>query len=277
MTRRGGLQPNARAVARLRRWYARAGRGRWSVRELIHAWTLRVPPNVWNVGWRPNEAEMAAYPGRYFIHSDGTAWGPHDLAIARAELATMLAASHGFVRGEIGAGAFVFGPPIDELVRCGWTFAGYRARERNLLARRTDDSADAALSRLVHAIGIESVRLASAHVGLRTGVSARTGRRYRKSVGIARLARALLIWGLIEAGLSHRAAIKRWLAWEIALGGPAADTAVVREAWDLIAAGVDRDAAEPIVTGVDRDVFRDFEESQRGANEQIWVALGIAR
>jgi hypothetical protein len=267
----------ARAIARLRRWYAWSIGGRWSIRELIHAWTLRVPPNVWNLGWPPSDAEIAAHPGRYLIHADGTAWGPHDLAIARAELGAALAESHGLVPGEIGCGAFYFDPPISELVRCSWTFAAYRAAERHDLEPRAEDTADDALSRLAYAMGIEGIRLASAHVGKRKGVSPRTGRRYRKSAGAARLTRALLIWGLIEAGLTHRAAIKRWLAWEIALRGPAANTAVVREAWELIATGLDGDASGPIVTGVDRDTFRDFEESQRGANEQIWVALGIGR
>jgi hypothetical protein len=276
MTRRE-QRTDARAIARLRRWYAWSIGGRWSVRELIHAWTLRVPPNVWNLGWPPTDAEIAAHPGRYLIHADGTGWGPHDLASARAELGAALADSHGLALGEIGSAAFYFGPPVSELVRCSWTFAAYRAAERHHLSPRAADTPDDALARLVSAMGIEGMRLASAHVGKRKGVSPRTGRRYRKSAGAARVARALLIWGLIEAGLTHRAAIKRWLALEIEHGGPVADSAVVREAWELIAAGIDRDASEPVVTGVDRDVFRDFEESQRGANEQVWVALGIGR
>ena len=257
--------PDARAIARLRRWYAWSIGGRWSARELIHAWTLRVPPNVWNLGWPPTEAEIAVHPGRYLIHADGTAWGPHDLALARTELGAALADSHGLVQGEIGSAAFFFGPPIGELVRCSWTFAAYRATERHHLAARADDSADEALARLVYAMGIGEVRLASAHVGLRKGVSPRTGRRYRKSAGIAAIARALLIWGLIEAGLSHRAAIRCWHGWEIALGGPLGASTGVHWASNLATSGVERDA------------FREFEESQRGANKQFWVRMGIAR
>ncbi len=260
-----GQPPDARAIARLRRWYARSIGARWSVRDVVHAWTLRVPPNVWNLGWPPTDAEIAAHPGRYLIQTDGTAWGPHDLAIARAGLGAALADSHGLVPSEVGSGAFFFGPPIGELVRCSWTFAAYGAEERHRLASRAADSADEALSRLAYAIGIESMRLASAHVGKRKGVSPQTGRRYRKGVGTARLARALLIWGLIEAGLSHRAAIRRWLGWEIALDGPLADSVVVR------------DAAELAASDTDPDALREFEESQRGANEQFWVAMGIGR
>lgn len=258
-------QPDARAIARLRRWYARSIGARWSVRDVIHAWTLRVPPNVWNLGWPPTEAEVAAYRGRYLIHTDGTVWGPHDLAIARAESGAALADGHGRVRGEIGSGAFFFGPPIGELIRCSWTFAAYGAEERQRLASRAADSADEALSRLAYAIGIESMRLASAHVGKRKGVSPQTGSRYRKGVGTARLARALLMWGLIEAGLSHRAAILRWLDWEVALGGPLAKSPSIRRASKLAASGADRDA------------LRDFEANMRGANKQFWVELGIAR
>lgn len=260
-----GQQPDARAIARLRRWYAGSIGAHWSVREVIQAWTLRVRPNVWNLGWPPTDPEIAAYPGRYLIHTDGTAWGPHDLAIARAKLGTALADSHGLVPGEIGSDAFFFGPPIGELVRCSWTFAAYGAEERHRLASRAADSADEALSRLAYAIGIGSMRLASAHVGMRKGVSPQTGSRYRKGVDTARLARALLMWGLIEAGLSHRAAIRCWLRWEVALDGPLADSAVVR------------DAAELAASDADPDALREFEESQRGANKEFWVAMGIGR
>jgi len=260
-----GQPPDARAIARLRRWYARSIGTRWSIRDVIHAWTLRVPPNVWNLGWPPTDAEIGAHPGRYLIHTDGSAWGPHDLSIARAGLGATLADSHGLVPGEIGTGAFFFGPPVGELVRCSWTFAAYGAEERHRLVSRAADSADEALSRLAYAIGIESMRLASAHVGKRKGVSPQTGRRYHKGVGTARLARSLLIWGLIEAGLSHRAAIRCWLGWEVALDGPAAKSPSVRRAADLAASGADRDA------------LRDFEENMRGANKQFWVAIGIRR
>lgn len=260
-----GRRPDPRAIARLRRWYAWTVEGRWSTRELIWAWTLRVPPIVWNIGWAPSEAEIAAYPGRYLVHADGTAWGPHALAMARSELASRLAETKGIVPGEIGSGAFLFGPPIGELVRCSWTFAAYRAAERHHLAPHADESADEALSRLVYGMGIESARLASAHVGRKKGLSHKTGRRYRKSAGIAAIARALLVWGLIEAGLSHRAAILCWLDWEIALGGPFATSPAVRRASKLA------------VSGADRDGLREFEESIRGATKQVWVALGIRR
>jgi|BarGraNGADG00212_1021973.scaffolds.fasta_scaffold00106_17 hypothetical protein len=68
MTRRE-QRANARAIARLRRWYAWSTGGRWSVRELIQAWTLRMSPNVWNLGWPPTDTEIAGHPGRYLIHA----------------------------------------------------------------------------------------------------------------------------------------------------------------------------------------------------------------
>jgi hypothetical protein len=264
MTRRG-RQPDARAIARLRRWYAWSIGGRWSIREMIHAWTLRIPPNVWNLGWPPTAPEIAAHPGRYLIHADGTAWGPHDLEIARTELGAALANSHSLVPGEIGSGAFYFGSPIDELVRCGWTFAAYQATERHHRAARPDHSGDEALSRLAYAMGIETIRETSAHVGLRKGLSPLTGSRWRKHAGADRLARSLLIFGLIEAGLSFRAAILRWLDWEIALGGPAATSPAVQAAAKLARRGPDRNA------------LREFEESERGATRQAWAAIGIDR
>jgi hypothetical protein len=276
MTRRGH-PPDTRAIARLRRWYAWSIAGRWSDRALIHAWTLRVPPNVWNLGWPPTEAEVAAYPGRYLIHTDGTAWGPHELVLARADLAARLTDGPRFIPDDIGSGAFFFGPPIGELVRCAWAFVAYRATERHHLGPRADDSADEALSRLVYAMGIASLGHDSAHVGRKKGVSPVTGRRYRRSASTSRVARALLVWGLIEAGLNHRAAIRLWLDWEIALGGPLAASPTVRAAWELLAHDVDRDPWLPIVRGDDRDLFREFEESQRGANRQVWAEMGIAR
>jgi hypothetical protein len=129
MTRRGH-PPDARAIARLRRWYAWSIAGRWSDRALIRAWTLRVPPNVWNLGWSPTEGEIAAYPGRYLIHTDGTAWGPHELVVARADLAARLADGLRFIPDEIGAGAFFFGPPIGELVRRSWTVVALARRSQ---------------------------------------------------------------------------------------------------------------------------------------------------
>ena len=264
MTRRP-KQPDRRVIARLQRWYAWSVSGRWSIREVIHAWTLRVPPNVWNLGWPATEAEVARYPGRYLLPSDGSAWGPHDLALARADLAARLAVIRGRGPIEIGTGGFSFDPPIDELVRCGWVFAAYRATERHHLTPRSDDSADAALARLAAAMGVETIRLTSTHVGLRKDLSAQTGGRYQKRVGTARLSRALLIWGLVEAGLSRRAAIRRWLDWEIALDGPLARSTRVR------------DAARLATSGTDRDALREYEDSVRGATRQAWLALGIDR
>jgi len=264
MTRREP-PPDARAIARLRRWYAWSISGRWSLPEVIGAWTLRVPSNVWNLGWPASEAEIAEYPGRYLIHTDGSAWGPHDLALTRAALVSRLAVIRGLVPVEIGAGAFFFGGQIGELVQCSWAFAAYRASERHHLAPHAADSADAALARLAAVMGIESMRLASAHVGRRKDLSPQTGSGYQKGVGFARLARELLIWGLIEVGLSFRAAIRRWLDWEIALDGPLATSAGVRRAAKLARSGADRDA------------LREFEENIRGTTKQAWAALGIAR
>lgn len=258
MTRREARR-DPRAIARLRRWYAWTIAGRWSFRDLIEAWTLRVPPNIWHLGWPATKAEMSRYRGRYFIHADGTAWGPRRLALARAASAAEMTARYDRAPDAIGSPAFVFGPPINELVRCSLTFAAYRVVERQHLAPRVDDAADVAWARLAGSMGVASIRLPAAHVGRRKDLSPTTG----DGVGIASLARALLIWGLIEAGLSHRAAIREWLSWEAALQGPM--TTRVRRASKLAAAGAER------------DVLRAFEDSIRGADKQFWAALGIAR
>jgi hypothetical protein len=252
-----------RAIARLRRWYAWTIAGRWSFGDLIEAWTLRVPPNVWHLGWPAAEAEMSRYRGRYFIHADGTAWGPRGLALARAASPAEMAAPGGLAADTIGSPAFVFGPPINELVRCSLTFAAYRVAERRHLAPRVDDAADVAWTRLAGSMGVASIRLPAAHVGRRKDLSPKTKVGHQKGLGIP--ARALLIWGLIEAGLSHRAAIREWLAWEAALRGPMTKSSRVRRASTLTAAGDER------------EVLREFEDSIRGATKQSWAALGISR
>jgi hypothetical protein len=264
MTRREARR-DPRAIARLRRWYAWTIAGRWSFRDLIEAWTIRVPPNIWNLGWPATKAEMSRYRGRYFSHADGTAWGPRRLALARAAGAAAMAAPRGLAADAIGSPGFVFGPPINELVRCSLTFAAYRVAERGHLAPRVGDSADVAWARLAASMGVASIRLPTAHLGGRKDLSPKTGDGYQKGLGIASIARPLLLWGLIEAGLTHRAAIREWLSWEATLRGPLTKSTPVRRASKLTAAGAER------------EVLRAFEDSIRGATKQSWAALGISR
>jgi hypothetical protein len=87
-----------------------------------------------------------------------------------------------------------------------------------------------------------------------------TGRRRRSGVQRASLARALLIRGLVADGVSHRAAIRAWLGWEMELNGPFSGRPSVRRAYSWL----------------QKDYkLRDFEGSRTGSDRQIWQGLGI--
>jgi hypothetical protein len=94
-----------------------------------------------------------------------------------------------------------------------------------------------------------------------------TGTRWRSGVQPAPLARALLLWGLIDEGTPARAAVSRWLRWEIELGGPAARSDVVLDAADLM----------PRAKADDRVLLHELEASQLGGARRYWRALGIGR
>jgi hypothetical protein len=94
-----------------------------------------------------------------------------------------------------------------------------------------------------------------------------TGRRRRSGVQRAPLAATLLRRGLVEAGLSHRAAIRQWLAWEGALGGPALRNPGVRDAWQQV-----RGEAPSGDVGL-----AGLLDSWRDADRRYWEVMGISR
>jgi hypothetical protein len=94
-----------------------------------------------------------------------------------------------------------------------------------------------------------------------------TGTRWRSGFQPAALARALLLWGLIDEGTPARAAVSLWLGWEIELNGPAARSDPARDAADLLR----RANAD------DRVLLRAFEAGQLGGARRYWRAIGIGR
>jgi hypothetical protein len=94
-----------------------------------------------------------------------------------------------------------------------------------------------------------------------------TGTRWRSGVQRAPLARALLLWGLIDDGTRGHAAVRTWLRWEIELDGPALSSDAVRDATDLLR----RANAD------DRVLLHAFEARELGGARRYWRALGIGR
>jgi hypothetical protein len=84
----------------------------------------------------------------------------------------------------------------------------------------------------------------------------------RSGVHKESVARALLIRGLVSDGLSHRAAIRTWLGWEIELEGPWSKRRSLQIAARQLRAG-------------DFYALRDFEESRAADDRSLWRALGI--
>jgi len=295
-TRRSGgaaLPIDPRTLARWRRWYARMQRTSrtTSAEEILLSWLVRMPPNVWRLGSQPTAAEQERWPGRYLLTPDGW-WGPHELADAQLE--TLRAQCAGFptlanwesipLGAIIGQPGFAFGTPPSSVAPCAAVTALPRLRRR-WAHRPRDGSGDPYVWEGVrHAIGL--LRSSLAHVWLpqgprpwadteraawaaETGADPAqwTGRRRRSGVQRAPLAATLLRRGLVEQGLSHRDAFRRWLIWEGELSGPALRNPGVRDAWHQV-------RGAPPTGDVGLDGLLD---SWRDADRRYWEVMGISR
>jgi len=269
------LTDDARALARWRRWYARTLRSLVAMTQddIIASWLLRVRPNVWSLAWEPTPLDRSRWPGLYAAGANGW-WGPAGLA---AEQPTDIGFLGGSAPLSIGSGrsGFAFGRPVSQVVPCGAIVGAWRM-DRAWEHRASLDPATAENLRHVRAM----LRFDVAHASRRKDIqplpdptdwphdpASWTGTRWRSGVQPAPLVRALLVWGLIDAGVSAHAAIRIWLRWEIELDGPAARSDVIRDGADLLR----RADAE------DRVLLRELEASQLGGVRRYWRALGIGR
>ncbi|MBF6606694.1 MAG: hypothetical protein IVW53_14080 [Chloroflexi bacterium] len=290
---RAAPPPDRRTLARWRRWYARTLRTSRtsSAEEILLGWLVRMPPNVWCLGSPPSAADEERWPGRYLLTPDAW-WGPHELAAAQLEalraqyarFPTMASWDAIPPSAIIGAPGFAFGTPPSSVAPCAALTALPRLR-RAWAHRSSDRSGDPAASEAVrHAIGL--LRGSLAHVWLPAGPrpwteqeraawaaetgadpALWTGRARRSSVQRAPLAATLLRRGLVEAGHSHRAAIRAWLIWEGELCGPALRNPGVREAWRQLRGRPPRGDV-----GLD-----DALDSWRDADRRYWEVMGISR
>lgn len=269
------MTDDARTLARWRRWYARTLRSLDALTpdDIIASWLLRVRPNVWSLAWEPTPADQTRWPGQYVFDVAGW-WGPEGLAATQP---AGLPIAGGSAPLSIGSGhpGFAFGRPISQVVPCG-AIAGRWRMDRAWDHRATLDPDTAENLRHVRAM----LRFYVTHVSRRKDIQPIpdptdwpydrawwTGTRWRSGVQPAPLARALLLWGLIDEGTPARAAVSLWLRWEIDLDGPGAKSDVVRNAADLLRpANAD-----------DRVLLHEFEASQLGGARRYWRALGIGR
>ena len=296
-TRRSGsaaLPIDRRTLARWRRWYARTLRTyrTTSAEEILLSWLVRMPPNVWYLGWQPSAADQEQWPGRYMLALDHW-WGPRELADAQLEGLRAQYAQFPYLadrqpiplQGFIGQPGFAFGTPPSSVAPCGSVTA--LPRLRRAWAHRPHDGSGDPLDweGVRHAIGV--VRQSLTHLWVRhgprpwadkeraawaaeTGLDPDvwwTGRRWRSGVQRAPLAAALLRRGLVEAGLSHRDAIRQWLVWEGELRGPAVRNPGVQDAWRQV-----RGKTPAGDVGLD-----DFLDSWRDADRRYWKLMGISR
>ena len=269
------MTEDARSLARWRRWYARTLRSLDALTsdDIIASWLLRVRPNVWSLAWVPKPADQTFWPGQYVLDTAGW-WGPEGLA-GTQPAGLPIAGGSDLLSIASGHPGFAFGPPVSQVVPCG-SIVGRWRMDRAWEHRATLDPDAAENLRPVRAM----LRFDVAHVSRRKDIQPLpdptdwpydsgfwTGTRWRSGVQPAPLARALLLWGLVDGGTPARTAIRIWLHWEIELDGPAIGFEVMWDAADLLR----RANAD------DRFLLHQLEASQLGGTRRYWRALGIGR
>lgn len=293
--KRGDVPPpiDRRTLARWRRWYARTLRTyrTTSAEEILLSWLVRMPPNVWRLGWAPTAADQERWPGRYMLALDHW-WGPRELADAQLEGLRAQYAQFPHLadrqpiplQGFIGQPGFAFGTPPSSVAPCAAVKALPRLRRRWAHQPRDGSGDPYVWEGVRHAIGF--LRGSLAHVWLAQGPrpwadteraawaaetgadpALWTGRRRRSGIQRAPLAATLLRRGLVEAGLSHRAAFRQWLVSEGDLSGPALRNPGVRDAWHQV-------RGAPPTGDVSLDGLLD---SWRDADRRYWEVMGISR
>ena len=192
--------------------------------EVLARWAAMAAPAYDPLGLPPRPEVLAAAPKYKYIEAEGSWW-------VRDDNATDKPARAGISWDLVGP---FLRTPEGELIRD-------RERAKRRLAHLANDPTIAMLLRMFL-----------------------TGRQddKRSTLSAPVLARALVILGLRDAGLSHQAAIRMWLRWECELDGPLAAPGM------LATLQLDRRADLYAL-----DCLKSFGQQIALSNRRTWIAL----
>jgi len=256
--------------------------------EIVIAWLARTRPNVWRLAWDPYPAERALWPGLYVQPAMDDWWGPEGLAISHAQASRERYIFRLLPPGEPG---YYLRSPIGQVASLSAVAIlrqhGWDVRSRLRVPVAPGEGPDQEFG-LRNVLG--HLRFSLAHVSLRKVSADRTpppdwegdpamwtGRRRRSGVQRARLARALLIRGLVADDVPHRTAIRTWIDWEIELAGPWSKRKSTKGAGAFLQKDRRHAKGNPGPKGSWDPWYelRDFEEGQAANDRALWRALGI--
>lgn len=195
--------------------------------DVLARWVAIAAPAYDSAGPRPADEVLATAPRDKYIEADGQWWVRDDEASAK-------------LPARAGISFDVVGPylrlPGGEIIRD-------RATARRRLGKLAADPMIATLLRLFL-----------------------SGRQddTRKTMSREILARAMVVLGLRDAGMSHLRAVRLWSRWEDELGGSLASEEVAA----VVALGAKADRA-------DRQFLREYERNVCGTNRRTWRQLGV--
>jgi hypothetical protein len=263
--------------------------------DVVISWLLHARPNVWCLAWEPYPSEREQWPGLYLQPVLGEWWGPEGLAESHAQ--TPMARDL-LMRGVVvGEPAFYFGGQIGHLAKLNEVAVlherGWQA-QRSL--RHPIVPGTSTWDEFIWGQVLSRFRFGLSGVSRRKGStqsqpppdwdgdpSGWIGPRRRSRAQQASLARALLVAGLIFDGVTHREAIRTWLAWEMELSGPWSGRDSTKAAWWFLQEGRSYSAGTPHARGRlgpkgSADplyALREFEQNRMGSDRQMWAAIGI--
>jgi hypothetical protein len=263
--------------------------------DVVISWLLHVRPNVWCLAWEPYLAEREQWPGLYLQPVLGEWWGPEGLAKSHAQTAM---ARDLFGRGVVvGEPAFYFGGQIGHLAKLNEvTVLHQRGWQAQRSLRQPIDPGGTPDDEFIWGQVLSRFRLGLSGVSRRKGSTQSkpppdwdgdpdmwVGPRRRSRAQQASLVRALLVAGLIFDGVTHREAIRTWLAWEMELSGPWSGRDSTKAAWELLQESRRYSGGTPHSKGKwgpkgrsdPLYALREFEQNRMGSDRQIWAAIGI--
>ena len=195
--------------------------------DVLARWVKVAAPSYDPAGRPPSAETLAAAPRYKYIERDGQWWVRDDDVAERPT-------------GQVGISFDVVGPYLR-------LSGGEVIRDRGTARRR--------LGKLADDPNVKTL-LGAFLTGRQDGK--------RKTMSPAILARAMVILGLRDAGMSHLRAVRTWLGWECEFHGPLACS----DMFSILESGTRADAAE-------KQALREFEREVSLANRRTWSRLGV--